>query len=82
MTVKELIEQLQKFNPEQEVRVEMTDPTDWTYQNPIEYDLRLGEKKDYEEYNDDDFELDEDDCPDYDRVKESSKVVIINGGDC
>ena len=81
MTVKELIEQLQKFNPEQEVRVEMTDPTDWTYQNPIEYDLRLGEK-DYEEYTEDDYELDEDGDPDYDRVKESSKVVIIDGGGC
>ena len=81
MTVKELIEQLQKFNPETEVRVEVTDPTNWTYQNPIEYDLSLGVKG-YEEYNDDDFELDEDDYPDYDRVKESSKVVIINGGGC
>ena len=81
MTVKELIEQLQKFNPDQEVRVEMTDPTDWTYQNPIEYDLRLGEK-DYEEYTEDDYELDEDGNIDYYNVKESSKVVIINGGDC
>ena len=81
MTVKELIEQLQQFNPETEVRVEMTDPTDWTYQNPIEYDLRLGEK-DYEEYTEDDYELDEDGDPDYDRVKESSKVVIIDGGGC
>jgi hypothetical protein len=80
MKVKELIEQLSKFNPDQEVRVEMSDPTDFRYVNEID-DVELGEK-DYYDYSDDDFELDEDGEIDYDLVKESSKVVIINGGDC
>lgn len=81
MLVKELIEQLQKFDPDKEVRVEVTDPTDWTYQNDIEFDLTLGEKE-YDEYDDDDYELDEDGNPDLLVVKESSKIVIINGGSC
>ena len=80
MKVKELIEQLSKFNPDQEVRVEMSDPKDVRYVNEID-DVELGEK-DYYDYSDDDFELDEDGEIDYDLVKESSKVVIINGGDC
>jgi hypothetical protein len=80
MKVKELIEQLSKFNPDQEVRVEMTDPTDFRYVNEID-DVKLGEK-DYDDYSDDDFELDEDGEIDYDLLKESSKVVIINGGNC
>jgi len=78
MTVKELIEELSKFNLETEVRVEGTDPTDWRYVNEI-LGLELGEK-DFEEYNDEDFELDEDGDPDIDMLKESSKIVIINGG--
>ena len=80
MKVKELIEQLSKFNPDQEVRVVMTDPTDFRYVNEID-DVKLGEK-DYDDYNDYDFELDEDDDVDYDLVKESSKIIIINGGYC
>ena len=80
MKVKELIEQLSKFNPDQEVRVVMTDPTDFMYVNEID-DVELGEK-DYDDYSDDDFELDEDGDVLYDLVKESSKVVIINGGNC
>lgn len=78
MTVKELIEELSKFDPETEVKVEGTDPTDWRYVNDIE-DIELGEL-DYDDYDDEDYELDEDGDPDYDRLKESSKVVIINGG--
>ena len=31
MTVKELIELLQQFDPEMEVRIKGTDPTDWDY---------------------------------------------------
>ena len=78
MTVKELIEELSKFDLETEVKIEGIDPTDWRYVNDIE-GIELGEK-DYEEYDDEDYELDEDGEPDYDRLKESSKVVIINGG--
>jgi hypothetical protein len=78
MTVKELIEELSKFNLETEVRIEGTDPTDWRYVNEI-LGVELGEK-DFEEYNDEDFELDEDGDPDIDMLKESSKIVIINGG--
>ena len=80
MKVKELIEQLSKFNPDQEVRVEMTNPTYFRYVNEID-DVELG-YKDYDDYSDDDYELDEDGDVDYDLVKESSKVVIINGGNC
>lgn len=36
MTVQELITQLQQFDPNMEVRVKGTDPTDWEYQNEIE----------------------------------------------
>jgi hypothetical protein len=78
MTVKELIEELSKFNLETEVRIEGIDPTDWRYVNEI-LGVELGEK-DFEEYNDEDFELDEDGDPDIDMLKESSKIVIINGG--
>jgi hypothetical protein len=78
MTVKELIKELSKFNLETEVRIEGTDPTDWRYVNEI-LGVELGEK-DFEEYNDEDFELDEDGDPDIDMLKESSKIVIINGG--
>jgi len=35
MTVKELIEQLSKFNPKTEVIGSCTDPTDYTYTVPI-----------------------------------------------
>jgi hypothetical protein len=31
-------------------------------------------------YTDEDYEVDEDGDPDYMEVKESSKVVLINGG--
>ena len=78
MTVKELIEELSKFNLETEVRIEGVDPTDWRYVNEI-LGVEVGEK-DFEEYNDEDFELDEDGDPDIDMLKESSKIVIINGG--
>jgi len=78
MTVKELIEELSKFNLETEVRIEGVDPTDWRYVNEI-LGVELGEK-DFEEYDDEDFELDEDGDPDIDMLKESSKIVIINGG--
>lgn len=37
MTVQELITKLQQFDPNMEVRVRGTDPTDWVYQNAIEY---------------------------------------------
>ena len=79
MTVKELIEELSKFNLETEVRVEGVDPTDWSQVNDIQ-GIRLGEGDDLEEYDDEDYELDEDGDPDYDRLKDSKKVVIINGG--
>jgi hypothetical protein len=80
MTVEQLIEELKQFDPKTEVRIEGTDPTDWRYVNEIE-GIRLGEgDDDLEEYDDKDYELDEDGDPDYDRLKDSKKVVIINGG--
>jgi len=35
MTVKKLIEQLSKLNPELDVIIQGTDPTDWTYYNDV-----------------------------------------------
>ena len=49
MTVKELIEELSKFNLETEVRIEGTDPTDWRYVNDIQ-GIRLGEGEEDEFY--------------------------------
>ena len=49
MTVKELIEELSKFNLETEVRIEGTDPTDWRYVNDIQ-GIRLGEGEEDELY--------------------------------
>ena len=40
MTVKELIEQLSKLNPELDVIIQGTDPTDWTYYNDIEGEVK------------------------------------------
>ena len=52
----------------------------WRYVNEIEgISLGVGDD-DLEEYDDEDYELDEDGEPDYDRLKDSKKVVIINGG--
>jgi hypothetical protein len=78
MTVEQLIEELKQFNPKTEVKIEGTDPTDWRYVNDVE-DVRLGDD-DSEMYTDEDYEVDEDGDPDYMEVKESSKVVLINGG--
>jgi hypothetical protein len=49
MTVKELIEELSKFDLETEVRIEGTDPTDWRYVNEIQ-GIRLGEGEEDEFY--------------------------------
>jgi hypothetical protein len=35
MTVKKLIEQLSKLNPELDIIIQGTDPTDWTYYNDV-----------------------------------------------
>jgi hypothetical protein len=71
MTVKELIEELSKFDLETEVRIEGTDPTDWRYVNDIQ-NVELGE--------DDDEMYDEEDYDENGDVLESSKIVILNGG--
>ena len=74
MTVKELIEQLQKFDGELEVRVKGTDPTDWTYQNDIE---GVFEDESNSEDEMEPCEWDEDgDETDW----KGMKVVLIDGG--
>ena len=64
MNVKELIEQLQTLNPELNVVIKGTDPTNYTYYNNIKGDVK--ETK---------VCLDENDV-----VFKKVKVVVINGG--
>lgn len=51
MTVKELIEELKKFDPNTEVRIQAVDPTDWVYQNEIEgiYETSSNWESDWDE---------------------------------
>lgn len=74
MTVQELITQLQQFDPNIEVRVKGTDPTNWIYQNEI---------KCVEEDNsnwEDELEATEWD-EDGDEVEwEGKKIIVIDGG--
>jgi hypothetical protein len=86
MTVKELIEQLSKFDPETEVLGMCTDPTDYTYKSPIE-SIELGDPYDTNGYSGvDDEELDYSKC--YEEDEETGeetyvgpKVVLLNIGD-
>ena len=74
MTVQELITQLQQFDPNMEVRVQGTDPTDWTYQNEIEK-IKVSESNWEEEQEA--IEWDEDgDETDWG----GKKIVVIDGG--
>ena len=72
MTVQELITQLQQFDPNMEVRVKGTDPTDWTYQNEIEC---IEEEVTNWEEEMDDVEWDEEG-----NVISGKKIVVIDGG--
>ncbi len=72
MTVKELIEKLSKFDPKSEVKIEGVDPADWRYINDI-HDIEVITLND-DMYNEEDYD-------ENGNVLESSKVVIINGGD-
>jgi hypothetical protein len=72
MTIKELIEKLSKFDPKSEVKIEGVDPADWRYINDI-HDIEVITLND-DMYNEEDYD-------ENGNVLESSKVVIINGGD-
>ena len=72
MTVQELITQLQQFDPNMEVRVKGTDPTDFEYQNEIE---RIEEDVTNWEEEMDDVEWDDDG-----NVIAGKKIVVIDGG--
>jgi hypothetical protein len=79
MTVKQLIEKLQEFDPETVVVGTCTDPTDFTYINTIE-SVELGDPIDS---NGNSYFEDEDEDKDYDEEYNyiGPKVVLINIGD-
>lgn len=86
MTVKQLIEQLSKFDPETEVLGMCTDPTDFTYKSPIQsiefdspfddsgYSSVDGSELDWDKHYYEDEDMDE---PKY----IGPKVVLLNIGD-
>jgi hypothetical protein len=85
MKVKELIEELSKFDPETVVLGMCTDPTDYTYKTPFE-SIELGDPYDTNGYSGvDDEELDYSKC--YEENEETGdetyvgpKVVLLNLG--
>jgi hypothetical protein len=86
MKVKDLIEQLSKFDSETEVLGMCTDPTDYTYKTPIK-SIELGDPYDTNGYSGiDGSELDFEEC--YEEDEETgdetyigTKVVLLNLGD-
>ena len=85
MKVKDLIEQLSKFDPETEVIGSCTDPTDYTYTVPIE-SVELDSPYDSNGYSGvDGYEMDDDteywSETDDDIEYIGPKVVVINLGD-
>lgn len=86
MTVKQLIEQLNQFDPETQVLGMCTDPTDFNYKVPVE-SVFLGDPYDSNGYSGvDSSEMDWEKC--YDEDEETGeetyigpKVVLINLGD-
>ena len=78
MKVKELIEQLSKFNPETEVLGSVIDHTDYTYKVPIT--VLLDSPFDSNGYNGIDGSEMEDDFWDNDGNFIGNEVVIINLG--
>jgi len=86
MTVKDLIEQLSKFDPETEVLGMCTDPTEYTYKVPIE-SIMLDDPYDSNGYSGiDGSEVNWVECYTEDEETEEEtyigpKVVLINLGD-
>ena len=75
MTVKELIEQLNKLHPESEVLGVCTDPTGYTYKNQIQ-DIEIGNPFDSNGYSGiDDEELDWDEH--YIETEETDEPIYI-----
>ena len=80
MTVKQLIEQLSKFDSETQVIGMCTDPTDYTYKVPIE-SIEFDSPYDENGYSGVDGEECDGDVFDDDGDYIGTKVVIINLGD-
>ena len=86
MIVKELIEQLSKFDPQTQVLCQSTDPSDFTYKSPIK-SISLDTPFDDSGYSGvDDSEMEWDECYKDDEetgeeIYIGPKVVIINLGD-
>lgn len=82
MTVKQLIEQLQQFNPETQVLGTCTDPTDFNYKSPIK-SIFLGDPFDSNGYSG----VDNSEIDDYNELYDDEgefigeKVLLINLGD-
>lgn len=82
MTVKQLIEQLNQFNPETPVLGMCTDPTDFNYKSPIK-SIFLGDPFDSNGYSG----VDNSEIDDYDELYDDEgefigeKVLLINLGD-
>jgi hypothetical protein len=86
MTVKDLIEQLSKFNPETEVLGMYTDPTNYTYKVPIK-SIDFSDPYDSNGYSGiDGSEIDWEECYDEDgdtgeEIYIGTPVILINLGD-
>ena len=82
MTVKQLIEQLNQFNPETPVLGMCTDPTDFNYKSPIK-SIFLGDPFDSNGYSG----VDNSEIDDYDELYDDEgefigeKVLLIDLGD-
>ena len=81
MTVKELIQELSKFDSDTEVLITAIDPTDYTYINDVN-----GVKESFlnEGYHGDSFLMEELDESDKEDIEEGElvvqKVVVLDGG--
>ena len=86
MTVQELIDQLNTFDPQTQVLCQSTDPSDFTYKSPIK-SISLDTPFDDSGYSGvDDSEMEWDECYKDDEetgeeIYIGPKVVIINLGD-
>lgn len=82
MKVKDMIEQLSKFDPETEVIGSCTDPTDYNYKVPIE-SIELDDPYDSNGFSGVDGSEMEDDVEYWNEHNDyiGPKVVIINLGD-
>lgn len=80
MTVQELINKLQQFDPQTEVVCSIMDHTDWGYKLPIN-EIELGDPYDEGGYSAiDNSEIDYDTCYNDEDVYVGPKAVVIDLG--